>query len=307
MQDCRQRIAVLGASGFLGSAMTQYLANEGHQVHACSRQQTDEWNDFSNVVLKVGDLRDPMALTEAVTGVDFVYHFASTTHPTRHYSDPLAECNDAFLPLLTLMEVATQAKVKKIVFPSSGGTVYADSPSARTEESPTDPRSPYAIIKLASEQMLKHAVRMGQFSVDIFRLGNPFGIGQRARPGQGVLPHWIQAIQTNQPIQIFGDGTDERDYIFVNDVCQLMATSLHRPEASEVFNLGTGRATSLNELLRTLQSVVDHEIHIEYRPSRPVDIRSISLDSRRLLKLIPGFEFIGLRQGIEATLKSCPK
>ena len=297
-----KRVVILGASGFLGSAMTKHLADAGHEVTAYWRQPNSELAKHSNVRSVIADLRDTWILADVIADVDVVYHFASATHPSLFYSNPSAEYWEALQPLLVMLETAVRGNVGKIVYPSSGGTIYADSLVARTEDSQTDPKSPYAIFKLAAERLLLHAVRLGQIQVDIFRVGNPYGPGQRTRPGQGVLPHWIDAIQNKQPIKVFGDGSAERDYIYIDDLCRLMSISCQRPDESDVFNLGTGKATSLAELVQGLKTHLSHDQPVEHVAGRAVDIQSIALNTSRLLELVPGFEFTPLAEGLRRTL-----
>ncbi len=299
----RRRVVVLGAGGFLGSSMTRHLAEKGHEVIAFWRQPRPDIEKLANVTSIVGDIRDTWTLAKAIRDSDVVYHFASSTYPSLFYADPTAEYCEALQPLLLLMEIARQHGVRKIVYPSSGGTVYADSSSPRSEESPTDPRSPYAIFKLAAEHLLHHAARQNQFFVDVYRIANPYGPGQCARPGQGVLPHWFTALHNGEAIRIFGDGSAERDYIYIEDICRLMAASCDQIDESRTFNLGTGQATSLSQLAKIIRELTDKTCEIEFVPSRPSDVASISLSPNRILSSMPNFEFVSLRQGLERTLQ----
>ena len=299
----RRRVVVLGAAGFLGSSMTRFLAGAGHEVVAFWRQAQPAIEKLPNVTSVVGDLRDTWKLSEAFQDADVVYHFASATYPSLFYSDPAAEYSEALQPLLVMLDTALQQNVGKIVYPSSGGTVYADSDQARSEDWPTAPRSPYAVFKLAAEQLLMHAARQKHFSVDIFRIGNPYGPGQRTRPGQGVLPHWIDSLHDGAPIKVFGDGSAKRDYVYIEDLCHLMALSCDRMQQSDTFNLGTGVATSLNELLETVQQLIHYPPEVQYLPGRASDIASISLCPDRVLTLSPEFQFTTLQQGLQRTLR----
>lgn len=283
--------------------MTRHLAGSGHDVVSYARHHAQDSSQHTNVRNITGDLRDCDTLADAMRNADVVYHFATGTHPSLFYTDPGSECRESLEPLMKIIEVASDVGVKKIVFPSSGGTIYRDSDSPCSEDSPTCPNSPYAIFKLAAEQLLIHAARSGNFSVDVFRIGNPYGPGQRPRPGQGVLPHWIDAIRKNQPIKVFGDGSAKRDYVFIDDVCRLMSLSLFRLRESQTFNLGTGRATSLVELIQHLQSLVREPIEVALLDGRESDIRSIVLSPERLLRLAPDFCFTPIREGIRRTLQ----
>jgi len=298
----KKRIVVLGASGFLGSAMTRYLADLGHDVVAYWRNPDSELLRHPRVSSVIGDLRDTWILADAISGADVVYHFASATHPSRFYTNPSAEYWEALQPLLVLMETASRVGVKKVVFPSSGGTVYAESSNARTEESPLDPRSPYAVLKLTAEQLLMHSSRLKQFNVDIYRVGNPYGPGQKPRPGQGVLPHWIDALCNNAPLIVFGDPGSTRDYIFIEDLCRLMALSCERPDESGIFNVATGVATSLQELLELVTDGYDKKPEIIYQKGRPSDIRSIVLSPEKILRKVPNFKFTNIADGVRAMM-----
>ena len=297
-------VVVLGANGFLGAAMTQHLARLGHRVTAFWRRPQPHLLKLANVTSVIGDLRDTWTLADALENADVVYHFASATYPSLFYLNPSAEYWEALQPLLVLMETAARGGVGRIVFPSSGGTIYADSELPRNEDSPLAPRSPYAIFKLTAEQLLMHAARQGQFAVDIYRIGNPFGPGQRARPGQGVLPHWIEAVKSGSSLRMFGDGSAERDYIFVDDVCQLLTLSCAPRIESDIFNVGTGRATSLNALKQELERLLGHQLSVEFLPPPPSTLQSIALQSDKLLGLAPDFRFTPLREGISMTLAS---
>jgi UDP-glucose 4-epimerase len=297
-----RRIVVLGARGFLGSNVTRHLAAAGHQVTAYWRKSRTDLLHFPNLTSVVGDLRDLPCLSNAIKDADVVYHFASSTHPSRFFDDPAEEYSEALAPLIGLMNIASANGVRKIVFPSSGGTIYADSDRARSEVSPIDPRTPYAVSKVAAEQLLLHASRQRQFSVDVYRIGNPYGPGQRPRPGHGVIPHWIEAIRNRQPVQLFGDGSAARDYVYVDDLCRLMALSCDRLAQSDLFNLGTGTATSLTSLLEHVLELVGHDCPVERLPSRASDIHSVALSPTRLLRLAPDFQFTPLRWGLAQTL-----
>jgi UDP-glucose 4-epimerase len=281
----------------------RYLANIGHQVVAYWRQPQPEIARLANVTSIVGDIRDTWILSQAFKDADVVYHFASSTYPSLFFTDPAAEYSEALQPLLVMMDTAAQNGVRKIVYPSSGGTIYADSDQPRSEDSPTNPRSPYAVFKLAAEQLLHHAARQQHFCVDTFRVGNPYGPGQRTRPGQGVLPHWIDALHNGSPIRIFGDGSARRDYVYIEDLCRLMSLSCQRLEESGLYNLGTGQVTSLLDLLATIQELIHYPPEIEHLAGRASDIESISLCPDRLLAIADGFQFTSLREGLRKTLQ----
>ena len=283
--------------------MVKALVARGHSVVAFWRHPRAEIAVLKGVESVIGDLRDVWLLERAFDGCDLVYHFASSTYPSRFFSDPASEYAEAVQPLLVTMETARRRGVSKFVFPSSGGTIYADSEVARTEDSRLAPHSPYAIFKLAAEQLLHHAARQGYFSVDVYRIGNPYGPGQIARPGQGVIPHWIDALHRDSPICIFGDGSFERDYIYIDDVCRLMTVSCDSLDDSGTYNVGTGITVSLNTLISLIKKIIKKTIAIDYAPARNIDLRSIALCPNLILSKAMSFEFTPILEGLFRTLQ----
>ena len=180
------RVVVLGSSGFLGGAMVHAAANAGYPVVAASRHGTGAF-PHDNVETRRVDLNDPKSLESLFCPGDVVYHFAAATYTQANLNAPTSEYSESLQPLLNLIDVAAGAGIAKMVYPSSGGTVYAGSSDPRSEESHLDPITPYAIFKIASEHFLKNASREGKFATDIYRIANPYGPGQRRKPGQGRI------------------------------------------------------------------------------------------------------------------------
>lgn len=296
-----RKAVVLGACGFLGRAVVGALTSQGHEVVGVARRWPADAPTCSRRVS--GDISDEAVLDDAFQSADIVFHLASSTHPTLNLDDPIREIASCLLPLQSLLESARRNQVQKIVYPSSGGTVYADQAEARTESTLTDPRTPYAICKLAAEQILLTAAqRTGDFSVDVMRIANVYGPGQPRRPGQGVLPHWIHALRLGQPIVIFGDGTASRDYVHVEDVARCLISCCDRDNTSSIFNVGTGVATSLNDLARLISAPIGHTPTIEYRDARAADLECVSLDSTKLQKLVGGLTWRTLDEGLATIL-----
>jgi UDP-glucose 4-epimerase len=291
------RVVVLGANGFLGGAMVYAAANAGHHVVAVSRSGKES-APHENIEFRKGDLAIPRSLDCLFEPGDIVCHFAAATNPRLNLYDPSAEFQQSVAPLIHLIERANDAGIAKLIYPSSGGTLYADSTSPRCEASRLDPITPYAIFKITAEHLLGLAAREQQFSVDIYRIANPYGPGQKLKPGQGVLPNWIHAIRHNRPITIFGDGSMSRDYIYIDDATRLMLSSIDRVDQSGCFNLGSGQQTSLLELAQCLERVIGHKIEIDFQPSRSGEIQHVALNMDRLQSLLGPIRFMSLDDGL---------
>ena len=298
------RAVVLGASGFLGSALTQRLLSCGHSVVGLSRHRSiSAWQLDGRYRHITSDVSSSDSLADALSGADIVFHMASATHPVLNINAPETELNQSLVPVLQIMKAAKHAHVKKVVFPSSGGTVYASQNIPSHELTRTDPLTPYAIFKLAAENLLLSASRQGDFAVDVMRIANPYGPTQPIRPGQGVLPHWLDAIIHDRPITIFGDGLASRDYIFVDDVVHCLESCCHRLNQTDTFNVGTGTSATLIELANKLQKMWPKPIDINFVEARPSDLPCVLLDSSKLLQRLPDFHWTSLSNGLEQCVK----
>ncbi len=301
---------VIGATGFLGSALVGELIASGHDVTAICRRPLDGKEasvraSHAKLRWTVTDIQNPDSLKVAFEGADIVFHCATSTHPTSNLSQPNSEIAMSLVPTIHVMEAAVATGVKKLVFPSSGGTVYSDSSKPRSESSAVSPVTPYSIFKYACEQLLlSTASRSKAFAVDVFRIANLYGPGQPRRPGQGVLPHWVNAIRSGTPVSIFGDGTIERDFVWIYDAVHCMMSSCNRLSTSDVFNIGTGVATSLNDLVSLIKQASAIDFEVRYEPARSVDAQSVCLDPSKILSVLDDFAWMPLSVGIAKTLLS---
>ncbi len=299
--NARLKTVVLGANGFLGSVLLTSLFEAGHDVVAFSRRPPAnlDANISGSIQWIYGDVREKASLQIAMHDADIVFHTATATHPTLNVNAPRTEIADALLPVITIMESAIDSGVRKLVFPSSGGTVYPDIQEPRTESMLTQPLTPYAVFKNTAENVLLSAAdRHPYFSVDVMRIANLYGPGQKRRPGQGVLPHWFHSLRRGEPLVVFGDGEAKRDYVLATDAAKCLLSSCSRLDASDIFNVGTGQATSLNDLVKILRGIIPTGFEVRYQDARPTDLYSVSLCSDKLLSRMPGFQWTGLETGL---------
>lgn len=303
------RVLVLGGGGFLGSHVTDRLVARGHEVTAFDRfpEGTDSLLERCGPGVRavVGDYGDREALRGALEGQDVVYHLISATTPGSSWDAPLRELDENLRPMIAFLEVASAAKVKKIAFASSGGTVYGSDGGREplTEDAAPRPRNPYAIGKLAAEGLLRHARDREGVAFDIYRIANAYGPRQCPRGTQGVIGIWIAAILGGRPVEVFGDETTVRDYVYVGDVAELMTYSLRDPHASGLFNVGTGRPTSIIDLLEIFRRVAPLPFEAIMHGRRGFDARGVVLDSRRLLTAFGDFQFTALEDGVARTFQ----
>jgi len=236
------------------------------------------WMDSAQVEYLMGDFSDHSLIDVALKDVDIIYHLVSTTIPATSNIDPIFDVQSNLIGTLSLLQMALQAGVKKVIFVSSGGTVYGKPKSLPIKETnPTDPICSYGITKLAIEKYLHMFNELHGLEYLVFRLANPFG--ERQRPGaQGAIAAFIQKLITGQPIEIWGDGSVVRDYIYIHDVVDVLVRGATYSGASHVFNLGSGQGRSLNEIIDTLRKVTGNPVACTYKNARPLDVPKSVLD-----------------------------
>jgi len=230
--------------------------------------------------------------------VDVVHHYAWSSIPETANNDPLSDLQTNVRSTLLLLESMRRRGTGRLVFTSSGGTIYGRVKSLPVvEEHPLEPISLYGAAKVAVEQYLGVYRYAHGIDCRIARLSNPFGIGQSVERNQGAVTIFMHRALHDEPIRIYGDGEIVRDYIHISDaVTGLLAVSSAQlgPDAPFVYNLASGCGTSLNGIVAALVSCLDREIAVEYLPGRqydvPISVLNVSR-ARRELNWSPQLSF----------------
>lgn len=293
-------VLVVGGNGFIGSHLVDRLAADGHEVVVFDRFSSGVPRYVATGVRAVvGDLADTAALRGAMGGVDEVFHLVSPTTPATAATDPVADIRDALPQSVALLQAAVDAGVGRVVFASSGGTVYGDQPvEAFAETHPAAPISPYAVGKLAVEGYLRYFHRTTGLDTTALRIANPYGHRQRGARGQGVIAIALHAIAEGRPVTVFGDGSMVRDYVHIDDVTDTIAAMTGRPHAHEVYNLGSGRGVSLTELLAVMGDVTGMPVVTEHADVPPSFVQRSVLDIGRVEAEFGTSPRVALRDGI---------
>jgi UDP-glucose 4-epimerase len=268
------KLLILGGGGFIGSSVTDRLLAEGHTVRIFERPHVVPYRKFDaeQVEWMTGDLLSVRDIRTAVRGVDVVVHLVSTTLPKSSNDDPIYDVQSNLTATLNLLKEMVTQSVRKIVFSSSGGTVYGTPRYIPVDEiHPTDPLVSHGITKLAIEKYISMFERMYGLEGIVLRVANPFGERQRADTGQGAVGVFLHRALSGQVIEIWGDGSYTRDYLYVGDVAEAFAKAVSY-EGSGIFNISSGKGTSLNGLLNELEDVLGMQIPRRYLPSRPFDV-----------------------------------
>jgi UDP-glucose 4-epimerase len=280
------RILVLGGSGFLGSHIVDKFLAEKHDVTVYDLYPERFRRSPSGIKFVTGDFGNVGALDELIsTGFDAVIHCVSTTTPKSSNESPEFDIQSNVIGTLYLLDICVKHKVGKLVFLSSGGTVYGDIGNLGMvdETHAVRPMCSYGVSKLTIEHYLDVYKHLRGLNYVALRLSNPFGERQSPLRALGALTVFLHRTLKRQDIEIWGDGAVTRDFIYVGDVAATVYLATAIP-ISGVYNVGTGTGLSLRDILVHIQDVVGVEPTVAWFPSRSFDVPRIVLDAEKLRK-----------------------
>jgi len=289
---------VLGGAGFLGSHLCDGLLLGHHSVRIFDRINVDKSNIdhiLHCVDMIEGDFSDSSQHASLLKDVDVVYHLISTTVPQTSNENPAFDVASNVMGSLKFFNAAINAGIKKIVFFSSGGTIYGIPKSIPIgEEQATDPICSYGIVKLAIEKYLKLYRHLYGLDYTILRIANPYGERQRATGLQGVVAAFSDQALQKRPLHIWGDGSAIRDYIYVTDVVVAALAVLRYAGKCRLFNIGSGQGLSLIDVVRVIEETVGCPLKLNFSPAGKLHVPANVLDitrARRELGWQPMTEF----------------
>ncbi|HRO25865.1 MAG TPA: NAD-dependent epimerase/dehydratase family protein [Luteimonas sp.] len=298
------RALVVGGNGFIGSTLVLRLLSEGYRVRVLDRGTPRSDVDWGGIEYQRGDLTDPVTLDHAVADTDIVFHLASTTVPGTSNLDPHSDVTSNLLGTLNLLASMRRVGVRRLVFLSSGGTVYGNAvASPVSEDAPLNPISSYGVVKVAIEKYLNMYASLGEISPLIIRPANPYGPRQSVSGQQGAIAVFLGKALRGEPIEIWGDGTVVRDYVYVDDLVDMVAMAVSAG-ATGTFNAGSGSGYSLRAVCDAIQKVCGAPLRISYREARKFDVRSIVLDITAAGKAFGWSPGTGLEEGLRRTWRN---
>ena len=231
---------IIGGAGFIGQHLARALIESGRQVRVIDLH-FPEYGLSSEIEYLQGDIRDASFLAESVKNADELVDLAYLSVPKTSFEDPIADITQNLPSSVALFELASKLPLKKMIFVSSGGTVYGEPVSLPLSEThPTSPISPYGITKLALEKYAFMFHKLKGLPIVCVRPSNPFGEGQRPFIGQGFIATAIASILSGLEISIFGASGTIRDYIYVGDAVKGIVSALDHGVAGECYNIGSG-------------------------------------------------------------------
>ena len=279
----RYDVLLLGGAGFIGGALARRLKQEEITVHVIGRHDTER-------------------LEQVLPQCGTVIHLASATTPGSSASHPHLELVNLALTLRLLDLLQTQPQTHLIFF-SSGGTVYGNPDRLPVaEDAPIAPLSNHGAGK-ASQEAFCQAFRAQGHAVTILRPSNAYGPGQTIKSGFGLVRTMLEHVRVGTTMEIWGDGENIRDFIYIDDVVDAAMRLIKLPQDSGTYNLGSGKGYSINQVRGIVEQVTGIELKTSYRPARGIDVRAVVLDMSRLEARLSWKPQTSLEEGVSRTLK----
>ena len=268
------KVLITGGAGFIGSHLAALLHERSEVRILDNLRGANRSLNSGNLDVIEASVLDTAAVRAAVSGVDVVFHLAAMISVKESMENPRECVETNTLGILNVLRAAADAGARKLVFASSAA-VYGDDPPVPTVETATPkPKSPYAITKLDGEYYCEMFAREGWLNTASLRFFNVYGPGQDpAGPYAAAVPAFMHLAVRGEPVTIFGDGEQSRDFIYVKDAVSALVFAAENGQVTGVYNCGYGHQTTINELIRRILASVDSRSPVVYLPERPGDVR----------------------------------
>lgn len=276
---------VFGGTGFIGKHLVSHLLTEGHSVTIFTRngETQRELITHPKLTYVFGDFFNSHDINEATKGKEYVFHLISLTNPAISEEDPYIDVDTNVRMSIHLLEACVQNKVKRVIYTSSGGSIYGEGhKKSLSETDPTFPISPYAIGKQTIEGYLRYFYKKHQLDYLVYRISNVYGQGQNtANNKHGVISVFLRNILAGKTLTIFGNGSMTRDYIEVHDLTSFMAKRFNQQSQYKLYNVGSGKGVTVNEILATIERVTQKKARIKHMLAPSSYVKDIVLDCSR--------------------------
>jgi nucleoside-diphosphate-sugar epimerase len=302
---------ITGVAGFIGSSLARAILAQGDQVRGVDNFATGKRENIAEILSQIdfreADLLNADAMHSACQGVDYVFHEAAIPSVPKSVLDPLASNRANVDGTVYLLVAARDAKVKRVIYAASS-SAYGDTPTLPKHEGMTpNPISPYAVAKLASEYYMKSFYRCYGLETVCLRYFNIFGPRQDpTSPYSGVLAKFIKQMLKNEQPTIFGDGSQSRDFTYIDNVvsANLLAAKAPAAEAAgEVFNVATGTRFDLNQAFQLLKKIIGFNGDVKYAPERAGDVKHSLADLARTQKHLGYKPLVSFEEGLRRTVE----
>lgn len=297
---------ILGGAGFIGSNLAEGLLAAGHSVRIFDRPnliRPPELLADPRIEWYEGDFLNAEDLAAVVPGSEAIFHLVSATLPKSSNDNPAYDVETNVIGSLRLLDLARAAGVGRVIFASSGGTVYGLPRSVPIAEThPTEPLVSYGISKLMVEKYLHIYRELHGLDYCVLRLANPYGERQRVAAAQGAVAVFLHQALHGETIHIWGDGSVTRDYLYIKDAVAAFVKALNYTGAPRVFNIGAGQGLSLNQILDAIERLLGRPVARSYEPGRKFDVPVNVLDISRARELLGWSPSVSFADGLAHTL-----
>lgn len=290
-------ILVIGGNGFIGSHLVDALQRD-HQVTVFGRSPNKFIGEHEKVEYIYGDFNNSKLLDKAIKNKNLVYHLLSTTVPITGNMDPVFDIQSNLVGTINLLHKIGQSDVERLVYTSSGGTVYGNPEYLPIDENHScNPISSYGIVKYTIENYIKMYAKKFDFTYLITRPSNPFGPRQNFKGSQGLIAKLLYHGLTGEDFTIWGDGSSIRDYIFINDLVELLKIG-GLSKNSGIFNVGSGRGKSINEIVELLSQIMEDLPPIKYVEKNGTFVEKVVLDINATKEIFFWEPMVSMEEGL---------
>jgi len=290
-------ILILGGNGFIGSHLVEALKNK-HQVTVFDKSPNLFIKEYAEVNYVYGDFGNTDLLSKVLDNKHVVYHLLSTTVPYSADINPIFDIESNLIGTVKLLDMIVEKGIQRFVYASSGGTVYGKSHYLpMDEEHPCNPLGSYGIVKNTVERYIMMYASKNQFSYLIARPSNPYGPRQNYTKNQGLIAKLIYSGMHQEEVTIWGDGSATRDYIYIDDLTNFL-TIAGLSNESGVFNVGSGTGMSINQIIESLSSIIEHMPAIVYTDKKGSFVDKVALDIKYATEKFDWIPKIPLEKGL---------
>ncbi|MDD5543503.1 MAG: NAD-dependent epimerase/dehydratase family protein [Acidobacteriia bacterium] len=301
----KSRCLILGGGGFMGSHLAEELLEKGYRVRVFDRPERDRRNlaaIANQIEICEGDFQNEADLQDVVSDSEVIFHLVGTTLPASSNTNPAYDVESNVIGSIRLLELCARSRPKKIIFSSSGGTVYGvPERSPIDEQHSTHPICSYGISKLAIEKYIQLYARTAGLDYSILRISNCYGERQRLDASQGVVAVFLGSAALRRPIHLWGDGSVVRDFVYVKDVVRAFRLAMEYTGPERIFNVSANEGISISELLRTLTVVTGQSFEIVREAERKFDVPQNILDNRKIQRVLNWNPQVSFEEGLRRT------
>lgn len=276
-----KRLFIIGGSGFIGQSFLRYLGKTTKYKTVVYDLKTPEF--FVPDEYHPGRVEDINNLGSVLRPQDIVIHLAHTTIPVESENEPRRELEENLLPWFNLLWLFRDVVPSRIIFSSTGGNVYGEPPQRVPikEDDPKNPKSIHGLTKLMMEKQLSTIASKLKISWVVMRISNPYGPFQERLNRHGAISNIFRALAEERTFTVYGDGETVRDYIYIDDVSEALKRLIER-DVEGFFNIGTGKGTTLNQVIKLAETITGKKLRIKFEPIRATDLKYNVLDVEKL-------------------------